>query len=61
MKPHARPTQARQPRHPNLPGLSAQIPPYPRTLFARWSMAQGTHDFVDDPRNASILIYNNGG
>jgi branched-chain amino acid aminotransferase len=23
-------------------------------------MAQGTHDFVDDPRNASILIYING-
>ncbi|MEZ5466450.1 MAG: aminotransferase class IV [Lysobacterales bacterium] len=23
-------------------------------------MAQGTHDFVDDPRNASILIYVNG-
>ena len=23
-------------------------------------MAQGTHDFVDDPRNASILIYLNG-
>lgn len=23
-------------------------------------MAQGTHDFIDDPRNASILIYVNG-
>ena len=23
-------------------------------------MAQGTHDFVDDPRNDSVLIYVNG-
>ncbi len=23
-------------------------------------MAQGTHDFIDDPRNGSILIYLNG-
>ncbi|MCB1614074.1 MAG: aminotransferase class IV, partial [Xanthomonadales bacterium] len=34
---------------------------YPRRFPHRIPrMAQGTHDFVDDPRNASILIYVNG-